>query len=88
MQGTDDDVEYYPDNEQPTRPIEAVEHKHAAENLDNPGYVDVPMSLEFGNALGGACINVRQQASKKCDDAEHYEYPTDDCDREWAFVHG
>jgi len=80
MQGTDDDVEYYPDNQQPARPIEAVEHKHSAENLDNPGYVDVPMSLELRKALSGGYINVWQQATKKCDAAKHYEDPTDNRD--------
>jgi len=80
MQGADDDVEYQPGNKQPACPIEAVKHKHAGENLDSPGHVYVPMSLEFGKALSGGGINVWQQAGKKGDAAEHYEDPTDDRD--------
>lgn len=80
MQDADDDVEYQPDNQQPACPIEAVEHKHAAENLDNPGDVDEPVSLELGKSLSGGYVNVWQQAGKKCDTAEHYEDPTDDRD--------
>ena len=80
MQGADDDVEYQPDNNQPAGPIETVEHKHAGENLDNPGDVYEPMSLEFRKALSGSGINVWQQATKKCDAAERYEDPTDDGD--------
>jgi hypothetical protein len=38
------------------------------------------MSLELGNALSGGCINGWQQAYKKRDAAERYEYPTDDRD--------
>lgn len=40
------------------------------------------MSPELGNALSSGCVNVRQQARKKCDAAERYEDPTDDGD--WA----
>ena len=78
MQGTDDEVESHPNNQQPACPIEPVEHKHAAQHHDHPRNVNVPMSLELGNALRGGGINVWQQASKKRDAAEHYEYPTDD----------
>ena len=80
MEGTDDDVEHHPDNQQPARPVETVEHEHAAKNHGQPGDVDVPMSLELGKALSGSCIDVWQQANKKCNAAEHYEYPTDDRD--------
>lgn len=88
MQDTDDEVKSYPNNEKPACPIEAVEHEHAANNRDNPGDVYDPMCLEVGNALSGGLIKVWQQASKKCDAAKHYEYPTDDRDCACAFVHG
>jgi hypothetical protein len=80
VQGTEDDVKSYPNNKKPACPIEAIEHEHAANNRDNPGDVYHPMCLEVDNTLSGCRFNVWQQASKKCDAAEHYEYPTDDCD--------
>ena len=88
MQDTDDYVECYPNNKKPSRPIEAIEHKDAAKNLDNPGDVYVPMSLELGNTLRGISRTGWQQPIKQCDGAKHYEYPTDDGDCEWTFVHG
>jgi hypothetical protein len=80
VQDTEDDVKSHPNNKKPACPIETVEHTHAANNPENPGQVDHPMCLELGNALSGRRINVWQQASKKSDAAEHYEYPTDDGD--------
>lgn len=78
VQGTDDDMKPYPNNNKPARPIEAVEHEHAANNRDYPGEVDHPMCLEIGDAASGVSINVWQQAGEKCDAAERYKYPTDD----------
>jgi len=78
VQDTEDDVIPQPNNKKPACPIEAVEHKHAASNRENPGEMDDPMCPELGSALSVCCINVWQQASKECDAAERYEYPTED----------
>jgi len=80
MEDTDDDVECQPNHQQPACPIETVEHEHAAKNHDYSGDVDIPMSLELGNALSSGYVYVWQQAGNKGDAAEHYEYPTDDRD--------
>ena len=80
MQSTNDNVKAHPNNKKPACPTKAVEHKHAANNRDYPGEVDHPMCLEIGNAASGVSIKVWQQASKKSDAAQGYEYPTDDRD--------
>lgn len=80
VKGANDDVESYPNNNQPARPIEAIEHKHAAQNLQNPGDVYVPMRLEIRKAISGGDSTVWQQACKQGDASKHDEYQTDDRD--------
>src|SRR6266699_2981980 len=91
MQDTDNDVESDPTDQKPARPIEAVEHKHAAKNRENPGDNDGGifkrmLCLELGDAFG---VGIRrwQQAGEKRDAAERYEYPTDNRNGARTFVH-
>lgn len=80
MKSADDNVEGYPNNHQPARPIEAIEHKHAATNLEDPRRVYVPVRLEVSKAISSGYATVRQQACKQGDASEHDEYHTDDRD--------
>ena len=75
MKGAEDDVERDPSEEQPARPVVTTEHKHSAENGEQP-HAGAPdnfvwkwmQSLELGEVV---C---------KSNDAGCYEYPTDDSD--------
>lgn len=87
VQGTYDDVGPHPNDNQPAGAIEAVKHKHTAENLKNSRDVDVPMSLELGNSLSRTYIAGWQQADKESEAAKRYEYPTDNRDRVRSVFH-
>lgn len=77
MQGTNDHVESQPNDDQPTCPIAAVQHKDAGDNLGSPGKMDHPMFLEVGNPLSSAHMSDWQQPCDQCNGAEDYEQPAD-----------
>jgi len=87
MQRAHDDVERQPNDEQPTRPILAVQHKDAGDNLGAAGKMDHPMFLELVCQLSAVHVHDGPQACHQRNRAEDYEQPTDDGDREWALFH-
>lgn len=45
MQGADYDVKRHPGNQQPARPVAAIEHEYAGYDGSNPDEMDHPMVL-------------------------------------------
>jgi len=81
VQGAEDDVISDPNGKKPAGPIEAIEHKHATKKGENPDDWDEPkFEGTRSDALSGGRISQRQQAGKKRNAAEGYEYPADDRD--------
>ena len=62
MQRADDYVERQPNDEQPTRPIAAVQHKHAGDDLGAAGKMDHPMFLEVRDKLSAVHMDDGPQA--------------------------
>src|SRR5438093_11252578 len=92
VQRTENDMISHPNDKKPACPIEAVEHERSAKNCENPRDPDKAkfngtLCDELGQTLRGGFIHQWQQASKKCDAAEGYEYPTDDRDGARTFIH-
>ncbi len=92
VQEADDDVETYPDDKKPARPIEATKHKSSANNRENVGdevacRFKRMLRVEFGKPLGGGSVHQRPQVGESQNAAERYEYPTDDRNRARTLVH-
>lgn len=59
VQRSNNYVESQPNDQQPTRPILTVQHKHAGDDLGTAGKIDHPMFLEVGNQLSAVQVDKR-----------------------------